>query len=175
MKLLILGSFLLSATAAFSAPYRQIYIASRTEQNQGAGTPNSCYLQVAEYDSRYAIEWRVSSSSPTWMITNPNSGFLITAGGDTATDCRSLSTCFVHGDRGIAGSELATTYINASGLKQSFKANIPYYFAARQFIDDNGNGVWDRGEFIREWTPALTVTSSADYNHRCTFNTFPAN
>jgi hypothetical protein len=147
------------------------YVSNRTEQNQGVGTPNSCLLQLAGYNMRgYSIEWRVSSTSPTWMVTNPNSGFLISAGGDS--NCRGLSTCSVHGHRGISS---ATTYIDSTGTPQFFQPNIPYYFAARHFIDTNGNTRFDPGvdQLAGDWSPATNVTNSADFNHRCTFNTFP--
>lgn len=147
------------------------YVSNRTEQNQGAGTPNSCLLQLAGYNTRgYSIEWRVSSTSPTWMVTSPNTGFLVSTGGDS--NCRNLPTCFVHGDRGISS---ATTYID--GVAKPFLPNVPYYFAARHFKDTNGDGVFSPGfdQIVGNWSPATTVTNSADYNHRCTFNTFPAN
>lgn len=148
------------------------YVSNRTEQNQGAGTPNSCLLTLAGYNTRgYNIEWRVSATSPTWMTTNPTSGFLITTGGDS--NCRSLPTCFVHGDRGISS---ATTFINALGVATPFQPNVPYYFAARHYRDTNGNSQFDPGidQIVGDWSPATTVTNSADFNHRCTFNTFPA-
>ncbi len=148
------------------------YVRDRTEQNQGAGTPNSCLLSLAGYNTRgYNIEWRVSDTSPTWMTTNPNSGFLISTGGDS--NCRSLPTCFVHGDRGISS---ATTFINAVGVATPFQANVPYYFAARHYRDTNGNSQFDAGtdQIVGDWSPATTTTTnSSDYNHRCTFNTFP--
>lgn len=155
------------------------YVSNRTEQNQGAGTPNSCLLQLAGYNTRgYSIEWRVSSISPTWMVTNPTAGFLVTVGGDTATNCRSLPTCFVHGARSAAtfpGSASATTYIDGSGATQPFQANVPYYFAARHYRDTNGNNQFDPGvdQIAGDWSPATNVTNSPDFNHRCTFNTFP--
>jgi len=148
------------------------YVSNRTEQNQGAGTPNSCLLSLAGYNTRgYNIEWRVSDTSPTWMVTNPTSGFLISTGGDS--NCRSLPTCFVHGERGISS---ATTYINAVGAPTAFQPNIPYYFAARHYRDTNGNSQFDAGtdQIVGDWSPATTVTNSSDFNHRCTFNTFPA-
>lgn len=156
------------------------YVSNRTEQNQGTGTPNSCLLSLAGYNTRgYSIEWRVSASSPTWMNTSPNSGYLVTVGGDTATNCRTLPTCFVHGDRNPAsftGSSSATTYIDESGANRPFLPNVPYYFAARHYRDTNGNNQYDPGvdQLAGEWSPATNVTNSSDYNHRCTFNTYPA-
>lgn len=154
------------------------YVGNRTEQNQGAGTPNSCLLTLSGYNTRgYSIEWRVASS-PTWMNTSPNSGFLVSLGGDTATNCRALPTCFVHGDRNPAtfpGSSSATTYIDSLGVAKPFQPNVPYYFAARHYRDTNGNGLFDAGidQLAGDWSPATNVTNSADYNHRCTFNTYP--
>ncbi|AZZ36786.1 hypothetical protein CIK05_08280 [Bdellovibrio sp. qaytius] len=155
------------------------YVSNRTEQNQGTGTPNSCLLQLAGYNTRgYNIEWRVSSSSPSWMITNPTAGFLVSVGGDATTNCRALPTCFVHGDRnpaGFAGSSSATTYIDGAGVVQRFQPNVPYYFAARHYRDTNGNSQYDPGidQIVGDWSPPTNVTNSADYNHRCTFNSFP--
>jgi len=149
------------------------YVSNRTEQVTGAGTPNSCLLQLAGYNTRgYAIEWRVSSTSPTWMNTSPTTGFLVSTGGDS--NCRGLPSCFVHGDRAISS---ATTYIDSGGLPQRFQPNVPYYFAARHYRDTNGNNQFDPGtdQIAGDWSPATNVTNSADYNHRCTFNTFPAN
>lgn len=147
------------------------YVSNRTEQVQGAGTPNTCFLQLAGYNTSYSIEWRVSTS-PTWMVTSPNSGMLVSTGG-TDWNCRNLSTCSVHGDRAISS---ATTYIDASGTTQRFAAATPYYFAARQFIDTNGNGRFDPGvdQLAGDWSTPTNVTGSSDFNHRCTFNTFPA-
>jgi hypothetical protein len=149
------------------------YVSNRTEQNTGAGTPNSCLLQLAGYNTRgYSIEWRVSSTSPTWMNTSPTTGFLVSTGGDS--NCRDLPTCFVHGPRGISS---ATTYIDGTGALQPFLPNVPYYFAARHFRNTGGGTGYDPGldQIVGDWSPATTVTNSADYNHRCTFNTFPAN
>lgn len=158
------------------------YVSNRTEQNQGAGTPNSCLLTLAGYNTRgYSIEWRVSSTSPTWMQTNPNSGFLVKgAAGDTATNCRSLPTCFVHGDRNPAsfgGSASATVYVDGSGVEQRFQPNVPYYFAARHYRDTNGDNAYSPGidQLVGDWSPSINVTNnSGDVNHRCTFNTYPA-
>lgn len=157
------------------------YVSNRTEQTAGAGTPNSCQLQLAGYNTRgYSIEWRVSDTSPTWMVTNPNSGFLVTVGGDTYTNCRGLPTCVVHGDRDPAtftGSASATTYIDGAGATQSFKPNVPYYFAARHYRDTNGNSQYDPGvdQLAGDWSPSTPVsTNPSDVNHRCTFNTYPA-
>lgn len=149
------------------------FVRNRVLQNQGPGTPNKCFLELAGYNERYNIEWRVSTTSPTWMITNPNSGFLITPSGGTLTNCRGLATCSVYGPSAISS---ATTYIDAAGATQSFQPNIPYYFAARQFRDNNANARFDPGidELAGEWSPATKVTDSEDFNHRCTFNTFPA-
>lgn len=152
------------------------YVINRNEQNQGPGTPNSCFLSLAGFNTRgYAIEWRVSSTSPTWMNTNPTSGFLISTGGDS--NCRGLPTCFVHGPRAISS---ATTYIDGAGTPQPFLPNVPYYFAARHYRDTNGNNQFDPGidQIAGDWSPANKVLNGPipdDYNHRCTFNTFPAN
>lgn len=148
----------------------------RTENNQGTGTANSCLLTLAGANTRgYSIEWRVSASSPTWMTTTPNSGFLVSS--TAGTDCRSLPTCFVHGDRDPAvfpGTSSATVYIDQNGAPQRFQANVPYYFAARHFRDTNGNGIVDDGEFVGEWSPSTPPANNpSDVNHRCTFNTFP--
>ena len=154
------------------------YVSNRTEQNQGSGTPNSCLLTLAGYNTRgYSIEWRVSSTSPTWMQTNPTAGMLVKVGGDAATNCRALPTCFVHGARDPAafpGSSAATIYIE-NGVEKNFQANVPYYFAARHYKDTNGDGSFSPGidQIVGDWSPATNVTNSSDYNHRCTFNTFP--
>ncbi len=154
------------------------YVRDRTEQNGGPGTPNSCFLQLAGYNTRaYSIEWRVSTS-PNWMTTTPNAGWLVTLGGDTYTNCRELSTCAVHGDRDPAvftGSSSATTYIDENGATKSFQPRVPYYFAARHYIDTNGNKQFDAGidQLAGDWSPATKATDSTDDNHRCTFNSFP--
>lgn len=155
------------------------YVGKRTLNNGGTGTPNSCLLELAGYNTRgYSLEWRVSDTSPTWMITSPNSGFLVTVGGDSFTNCRGLSTCVVHGDRDPAvftGSSSATTYIDAAGATQSFKPNVLYYFAARHYRDTNGNSQYDPGvdQLAGDWSPDTKATNSSDYNHSCIFNTFP--
>lgn len=152
------------------------YVGKRTLNNAGTGTPNSCILELAGFNTRgYSIEWRVSDTSPTWMLTNPESGFLVSFGADTYTNCRGLSTCVVHGDRDpavFAGSASATTYID--GVPKPFKPNVVYYFAARHFRDTVvANGVVDPGEFVGDWSPDTKATGSDDYNHGCRFNTFP--
>lgn len=155
------------------------YVSKRTLNNGGVGTPNSCLLELAGYNVRgYSLEWRVSDTSPTWMITSPNSGFLVTVGGDAFTNCRGLSTCVVHGDRDPAtftGSSSATTYIDGGGVTRSFKPNVSYYFAARHYRDTNGNSQYDPGvdQLAGDWSPDTKATNSSDYNHGCIFNTFP--
>lgn len=155
------------------------YVAKRTLNNGGVGTPNSCTLELAGYNTRgYSLEWRVSDTSPTWMLTNPNSGFLVSVGADSFTNCRGLSTCVVHGDRDpavFAGSSSATTYIDGAGVTQSFKPNVQYYFAARHYRDSNGNSQYDPGidQLAGDWSPDTKATGTDDYNHVCRFNTFP--
>lgn len=172
MKNFVLTLILLSSAAAVAAPYHQMYISNRTEQNQGAGTPNSCVLGVSDYDGRFAIEWRVYDHNPLWMQESPNSGYRLVA--SNGTNC-AKTICFTHGDRDaktFKDTAKASQYVDQDGQIQSFKPFIPYYFAARQFIDDNANGIWDQGEFVRDWTPAIQVYNSADYVNRCTFNEF---
>lgn len=154
----------------YSCVVSPAYVANRTEQVQGAGTPNTCTLQLGGYNLRtsggisYKIEWRVSTS-PNWMVTTPNSGFLI-------SDCNGGSTCSVHGDTATAS---ATTYINASGVAVPFSARTPYYFSARHYVDSNTNNQFDPGidQIAGDWSPPTNVTGSTDFNHRCTFNTYP--
>ena len=149
------------------------YVGSRNEQNQGAGTPNSCLLTLAGQNTRgYNIEWRVGLTA-NWMEVAPNTGMLVSVGGDS--NCRALSTCFVHGDRAISS---ATTYIDSAGVTQPFQANVPYFFAARHYRDTNGNNQYDPGvdQISGLWSPPTTVSGNdSDFNHRCLFNTFPAN
>lgn len=147
------------------------YVGNRNEQNQGAGTPNSCLLTLAGFNTRgYKLEWRVGMTA-NWMQVSPNSGMLISTGGDS--NCRSLSTCFVHGDRAISS---ATTYIDPVSGTTSFQPMVPYYFAARHYRDTNGNNLYDVGELVGEWSPPTAVSDNEnDFNHRCTFNTFPVN
>ncbi|MES2803065.1 MAG: hypothetical protein V4654_11275 [Bdellovibrionota bacterium] len=147
-------------------------VRNRTENTGNGTTSNSCTFTLAGANTRgYNIEWRVSDTSPTWMVTNPTSGFLISTGGDS--NCRSLPTCFVHGDRAISS---ATTFINAAGVATAFQPNVPYYFAARHYRDTNGNNQFDPGvdQIAGDWSPPTTAQNSTDPNYRCTFNTFPA-
>lgn len=169
MKKMILLAILLSSTAAFATPYRNMYVAVRTVQNIGSGTPNSCLLQLAEYDLNYAIEWQVSDIGPEWTETHPSSGRKIVT--DDFTACSNTTSCSIHGERNYSK---ASMFINKQGQKEYFKPHKDYYFAARQFIDSNKNGTQDPGEFVREWSTPTQVFNSGDFNHRCTFNTFPA-
>lgn len=170
MKQFALISILLSSLTALSATYTPLYISNRTEQTQGAGNPNACVLNLANVDSRFAIEWRVLEANPNWMTNIHNAGYRVVA--SNGTEC-SGATCFTHGDRDakkFTNKAKATEYIDDNGQIHSFKAYVPYYFAARHFIDENKNGVWDNGEFVREWTPSLSAAGSGDYIQRCTFN-----
>lgn len=167
-KLIFAIAFISASFSQAHSQYSAMYISSRTEMNQGAGTPNTCTLELGEYDLNYAIEWQVSDISPLWTETNPFSGHKITNDNDTA--CSNTTSCFVHGQRSYSK---ASMYINKQGVKEHFQPNKAYYFAARQFIDSNKNGNQDPGEFVREWSRPVQVTNSSDYNHRCTFNTFP--
>lgn len=156
------------------------YVKNRTENTQGAGTPNTCTLTLEGVNQTgYKIEWRVGLAA-TWMETDPMGGFLVTVGGDAITNCRSLSSCRVHGARDpvtFAGSSSPSTYIDSNGAIQPFLANVPYYFAARHYIDSNINDQFDPGidQIVGAWSPAnFADSNSQDYVHRCQFNTFPA-
>lgn len=143
MKKAILFAFATFALSAQADFYHQMFIANRTALSQGKG----CTFELAEVDSRYAIEWRYSDSSAVWMHSSIDSGKPLTE--EMATHCFG-ATCTVKATH--------------------FQKNRPYYFAARQFIDDNNNGAFDRGEFTREWTPAIQIASKDGYIHACTFS-----
>lgn len=165
-----------STTQTYSCTMSPAYVGNRVlNANPQAGTPNSCFLQLAGINTLgYGIEWRVSSTSPTWMITNPNDGLLVQVGGDAVTNCRSLSSCFVHGPRramSYPGTSAASKYIDANGVAQPFLANVTYYFAARHYRDTNGNSQFDPGvdQLAGDWSPATLAVGSSDFNHSCLF------
>lgn len=148
--------------------------------NKGNDTPNSCTMTLAGANTRgdYRIEWRVSDTSPTWMVSTPNSGFLISDGDDVTTNCRDEVTCTVHGDRNpaIYTPASATTFINASGVPEAFRPGIRYYFAARQYRDSNNNGQLDLGvdDIVGDWSPPTALSGgSGDFLNSCVFDSFP--
>lgn len=144
MKKMIL--FVLTSMALTAQAYMPIHITSRTEYQSGYG----CVFELANYDtSRYAIEWRYSEKSYDWMNTDVSSGKSLPA---AAIDACSGSTCTLKA--------------------KHFQKNKPHYFAAREFIDENKNGLHDDGEFTREWSQPSQVYGSPDFINRCSFASY---
>lgn len=141
MKKMILFILASLAVSAQADFYHPIYISTRT-----ISPGESCTFQLSEVDFRYATEWRYSDTSYDWMNTNVGSAKPLPE--TVAKNC-SGSTCTVKA--------------------KHFQRNRPYYFSARQFIDENNNGTYDHGEFARDWSPAIQVGTGNDFNHRCTF------
>lgn len=101
----------------------------------------ACEFELENINRDFAIEWQFSDSDPYWTVSASSSGQQI---------CENATSCLVKYAKG------------------QFVKNRPYYFNARQFIDDNDNGRRDAGEFFREWSPVLILKNN-DYIHRCTF------
>ena len=147
MKSKILFALITLSSALSFAGYEPIFIATRTLSGDGTSPTqvDHCSLTLTNVDLRYGIEWSVSDVSPNWMMTAPNKGHVI-------AECNGQISCILVQD----------------GL---FSVNHPYYVTARQFIDDNGNGSYDAGEFTREWAlPHVAGNDMNDTVNTCTFS-----